>query len=104
MISVQKPLDLNFSSSYTVGFVPVNFCQPNATTWQTNFRHALQFTPVPDSVVPPQPDHITNASACGDDLNIGDGTEYLDHYPKSSEYRVLACRLTSYCSETIPDL
>lgn len=69
--SVQSLLDLEFLFDDAMCFVPVDFCVVGGAVFQANGRPTFKFAPIAWAVLFTKTRQVTNASAFGDDLNVG---------------------------------
>src|SRR5687767_14690857 len=69
---VEVPLAFDFFATDAVCFIPVQFSQMHASALESNSCDALHFPPTALPIQPPKALEISNASADGDHLAVGD--------------------------------
>jgi hypothetical protein len=69
IVSIQIPLSLEFLLPDPVGFIPMEFGEPQTAVLQTDACDSLHFTPATLPIELPKTTGLTNLGAYGDRLN-----------------------------------
>jgi hypothetical protein len=69
-ISIKITLDLEFSTAYAGGFVPMHLGEANNSACQFHLRRSFALPPPPASVPPTQPRQFTNGRSGRNRLHV----------------------------------